>query len=62
MRRVQFIELHEQPWLPSSLRHGITDVLQFGLNVFRAYAPIAPLLQSALRYGLLAFAKKRLRA
>jgi hypothetical protein len=49
MRRVQFIELHEQPWLPSSLRHGITDVLQFGLNVFRAYAPIAPLLQSALR-------------
>jgi hypothetical protein len=49
MRRVQFIELHEQPWLPSSLRHGITDVLQFGLNVFRAYAPIAPLLQGALR-------------
>ena len=52
MRRVQFIELHEQPWLPSSLRHGITDVLQFGLNAFRAYAPIAPLLKGALRSSL----------
>jgi hypothetical protein len=52
MRRVQFIELHEQPWLPSSLRHGITDVLQFGLKVFRAYAPIAPLLKGALRSSL----------
>jgi hypothetical protein len=49
MRRLQFIELHEQPWLPSSLRHGITDVLQFGLSRFRAYAPIAQLLQNALR-------------
>ena len=48
MRRVQFIELHEQPWFPSSLRHEITDALQFGLNLFRAYAPIAPLLQSVL--------------
>jgi hypothetical protein len=49
MLRLQFIELHEQPWLPSSLRHGITDVLQFGLTRFRAYAPITELLQSALR-------------
>jgi hypothetical protein len=48
MRRVQFIELHEQPWFPSSLRHEITDALQFGLNLLKAYAPIAPLLQSAL--------------
>jgi hypothetical protein len=48
MRRVQFIELHEQPWFPSSLRHEITDALQFGLNLLKAYAPIASLLQSAL--------------
>jgi len=48
MRRVQFIELHEQPWLPSSLRDEITDALQFGLSLLRAYAPIAPLLQSAV--------------
>jgi hypothetical protein len=48
MRRVQFIELHEQPWLPSSIRDEITDALQFGLNLFKAYAPIAPLLQGVL--------------
>jgi hypothetical protein len=48
MRRVQFIELHEQPWFPLSLRHEITDVLEFGLNLLKAYAPMAPLLQSVL--------------
>ncbi len=48
MRRVQFIELHEQPWFPSSLRADVTDALQFGFNLLRAYAPIAPLLQSVL--------------
>jgi hypothetical protein len=48
MHRVQFVELHEQPWFPSSLRDETTDALQFGLNLLKAYAPIAPLLQSAL--------------
>ena len=48
MRRVQFFELHEQSWFPSSLRDEITDALQFGLNLLNAYAPIAPLLQSML--------------
>jgi hypothetical protein len=48
MRRIQFVELHEQAWLPSSIRDEITDALQFGLNLFKAYAPVAPLLQSAL--------------
>ncbi len=48
MRRVQFVELHEQPWFPSSLRDEVTDALQFGLNTLKAYAPISPLLQAAL--------------
>lgn len=48
MRRAQFIELHELPWFPLSIRHAITDALQFGLNLLKAYAPIAPLLQSSL--------------
>jgi hypothetical protein len=48
MRRVQFIELHEQAWFPSSLRDYVTDALQFGFNLFKAYAPIAPLLEGAL--------------
>jgi hypothetical protein len=48
MRRLQLIELHEQPWFPSFLRDEITDALQCGLNVLRTYAPIAPLLQTVL--------------
>jgi len=48
MRRVQFIELHDQAWCPSSLRDYVTDALQFGFNLLKSYAPIAPLLQSAL--------------
>ncbi|HLV88922.1 MAG TPA: hypothetical protein VKV39_18190 [Candidatus Sulfotelmatobacter sp.] len=48
MRRVHFIELHEQPWFPSSLRDDVTDAVQFGFNLMKAYAPIAPLLQSVI--------------
>jgi hypothetical protein len=48
MRRVQFIELHEQAWFPASVRDEITDALQFGFNLLKAYAPVAPLLQRAL--------------
>jgi hypothetical protein len=48
MRRVQLIELHEQPWFPSSLRDDVTDAVQFGFNLMKAYEPIAPLLQSVI--------------
>jgi hypothetical protein len=48
MRRVQFIEFHDQPWFPSSVRDYVTDALQFGFNLFNVYAPVAPLLQRAM--------------
>jgi hypothetical protein len=48
MRRLHFIELHEQPWFPASLRDDVTDAVQFGFNLLKAYAPIAPLLQSVI--------------
>jgi hypothetical protein len=48
MRRFQFIEFHEQAWFPSLLRDEITEALQFGLNLARAYAPIGPMLQRAV--------------
>jgi hypothetical protein len=51
MRRVQFIELHEQPWFPSSLRDDVTDAIQFGFNLLKAYEPIAPLLQNLIDSG-----------
>lgn len=47
MRRIQFIELHEQAWFPSSLRDQVTDALQCGMGLLRAYAPIAPMLRDA---------------
>lgn len=45
MRRVQFIEFHDQSWFPSFLRDYVTDALQFGFNLFNVYAPVAPLLE-----------------
>jgi hypothetical protein len=48
MHRIQFIEIHEQPWFPSFLRDEVTDALQYGLGFLKAYAPISPMLQSAL--------------
>jgi hypothetical protein len=48
MRRVQFFEIHEQPWVPSSIRDASTDALQFGFNLLNAYAAAAPLLERAL--------------
>lgn len=48
MRRIQFIELHEQPWFPSTLRNEITDALQCGLEILKAYASVSALLQRAL--------------
>jgi hypothetical protein len=50
MRRVQLIELHEQPWFPKFLRDEITDTLQNAMNRFGAYAPVAPLLQTVLQF------------
>jgi hypothetical protein len=48
MRRIQLLELHEQPWFPSSIRDEITDAFQFGLNLLNVYLPVAPLLQGGL--------------
>jgi len=48
MRRIQFVELHEQPWFPGLLRDQVTHALQHGINLFNVYAPAAPLIQSLL--------------
>ncbi len=45
MRRIHFIEFHEQSWFPSSLRDCVTNALQFGFNLFKVYGPAVPLLQ-----------------
>ena len=48
MRRFHFIEIHEQPWLPSLFRDEATDALQFGFNLLNVYGAVGPLLQGAL--------------
>lgn len=48
MRRRQWIELHDQPWFPKSIRDLVTDTLQFFWNFFDFYGPIA----TRLRYAL----------
>jgi hypothetical protein len=45
---IQFFELHEQPWFPTTLRSEITDALQCGSEILKAYAPISGVLQHAL--------------
>ena len=48
MRRIQFIELHDQSWFPAFLRDEVTDALQYGLSRFKVYAPAAPIIRSLL--------------
>jgi len=48
MRRIQFIEIHEQPWFPNSIRDQITEMLQFGFDFIKAYSPVVARLQAAL--------------
>lgn len=49
MKRIQFVELHEQPWFPAFLRSDITDTLQCGLDLSGVYGSVLPLLQCALK-------------
>jgi hypothetical protein len=49
MRRRQWIEIHDQPWCPNSLRDVVTDTLQFVWNFFDFYEPIVPRLRHALQ-------------
>ncbi|HLX86113.1 MAG TPA: hypothetical protein VKR59_19590 [Terriglobales bacterium] len=48
MPRIHFIEINEQPWLPTSIRDQITDSLQFGVNLVPAFRPMVPRLQCVL--------------
>ncbi|HEU5411638.1 MAG TPA: hypothetical protein VFU57_11500 [Candidatus Acidoferrales bacterium] len=49
MRRRQWLEIHEQPWFPKTLRDLTTDTLQFVWNFFGFYDPVVPALRDALQ-------------
>ena len=48
MRRVQFFEIHDQPWFPSFLRDLVTDDLQVLLNIGKPYGDILPQLREGI--------------
>lgn len=48
MRRMQLIEIHDQPWFPAFLRDQVTDALQLILHLGQFYRPILGRLQSAV--------------
>ena len=48
MKRIQFFELEDLPWLPQVIRDGITDFLNFIVTRMRLFEPVGPLLGEAL--------------
>jgi hypothetical protein len=52
LRRVHLFEIHEQAWLPDSLRDAVTDVLQWILNFTQTYAAVEPRLRAALKHSM----------
>lgn len=48
MARVHWIEFHEQPWCPESLRDAMTDYLQFAERVGNIYHSTADLIRLGL--------------
>lgn len=48
MRRIQLIEIHDQPWFPAFLRDQVTDDLQVLLNIGRPYGDILPQLREGI--------------
>ena len=51
MRRIQFYEIHEQPWCPAVIRDGVTNYLQFSANYGNYFVNMAPKLWRALHYS-----------
>ena len=45
MRRIQFYEIHEQPWCPAIIREGLTNYLQFSSNFGNYFVNIVPKLK-----------------
>src|SRR5260370_207775 len=48
MRRVQLIEIHDQPWFPAFLRDLVTDDLQTLLSIGKPYGDILPQLREGI--------------
>ncbi|MFO0548125.1 MAG: class I SAM-dependent methyltransferase [Polyangiaceae bacterium] len=48
MRRLQLLEIEDQPWCPRAVRDGGTDWLRFMADVTKAFNAIAPKIRGAM--------------
>lgn len=48
LKRIQFIELQDLAWLPSTIRDGVTSYLEFLLRVFKIYDPVSDVINDIL--------------
>lgn len=48
MRRMQLMEIEDQPWCPKAVRDGATDWLGFLANATRAFNRVAPKIRAAM--------------
>jgi hypothetical protein len=48
LHRIQWIEIHDQPWFPASLRDAVTDTLELALHLGNNYGAIVPRLRGAV--------------
>jgi hypothetical protein len=48
MRRMQLLEIHDQPWFPAFLRDAVTDDLQILLGIGKPYGDILPQLREGI--------------
>src|SRR3569833_1492752 len=46
MRRLQLLEIEDQPWCPPAIRDALTDYLQFVIDKARPYSTLAPQLRA----------------
>jgi hypothetical protein len=48
MKRAQWFEFEDLPWVPKVIRDGGTDLLDLGFSLTKFYRPLAPALRDAL--------------
>jgi len=49
MKRLHLFEIHDQEWCPGAIRDAETDYLQFVIAKMKGYAPVVPVLATALQ-------------
>jgi len=49
MKRLHFIEIHDQKWCPRAIRDAETDYLQFVIAKTKPYTAMVPILATALQ-------------